>query len=394
MKSTNDTFNSGQRIICTFYASITYGSEYRSGLEFIRFAASNGFDIAIVADLDENSSTEALEVEAPGIQVVRIPSPMTRQATLYRYSDAFAQSVWHLRVARWLTRQRIPIHTLWIQNGAQSWLPLTQYFRVTRTLVWGPVGGGEPPPAAMLRRLPLRNRLRENLRSLAETFLLRQKFSAAAQPGAPRIIPLARTVEAQRSLSRGMHCTIPIVPEILDPLHAVHVQRTPSRTPRLLWVGQDIPRKNLQLALDIFHVLRSETFPDATLDVFGCMRPTNDANDGVTYHGWVARIDWAGFQNDGVLLLTSFREGLPSVVLEAAKHGILCVSADVGAIASLGIATLHIMPHNQYPNYSANTLRQVADQIRLHLAKTMIDLPSVSYRNNLTNHLRAERILA
>lgn len=384
---------SQRRVICAFYASTTYGSEYRAGLEYIRFAAAHGFDLAIVADLDENSPDDVLEFEAPGIRVVRIPSPVTRQATLYRYSDLLPQILWHLRVARWLAHQRMPLHTLWIQNGAQPWLPLVPYFGLAPTLVWGPVGGGEPPPDAMLSHLHWSVRLRERMRSLIEGLLLRGKLNALERKGAPRLLPLARTSGAQRTLHRRLRSTIPVIPEILEPLSAVSIRRRPSQTPRLLWVGQNIPRKNLLLAVNIFHALRREEFPGASLDVFGCNRPPAVVTDGVTFHGWIARIDWASIQNDGVLLLTSYREGLPSVVLEAVSHGILCITADVGAIGSLGISTVHTLPHDEYPSYSIKTLRHVAERIRDHLAQSTISVPPVSYRDRLTNYLGAKGVL-
>jgi len=239
------------KVICAFYASTTYGSEYRAGLEFIRFAASIGFDIAIVADLEENSTVSVLETEAPGIRVVRIPSPAKKQATLYRYSDLFAQTIWHLRVARWLRRQPITIGSLWIQNGASPWLPLVHYFNLAPVLIWGPVGGGEPPTPAMMQRLPWKARLRESLRSLVEQSMLSGKFAAMRRYEAPRIIAMARTLAAQLRLSVGLDTVIPVIPEILDPLGPVHLCRRPARSPRMVWVGQDIPRKNLPLALDI-----------------------------------------------------------------------------------------------------------------------------------------------
>lgn len=385
--------NGELRVICAFYASTTYGSEYRAGLEFIRFAASNGFDLAIVADLEENSPAMVLEAEAPGIRVVRIPSPVKRQATLYRFSDVIPQTIWHLRVARWLAKETMPLHTLWIQNGAQPWLPLVPYFALASNLIWGPTGGGEPPPVAMLLRLDWKTRVRERVRSLVEEQFLRNKLSAVARRDAPRFLPLARTVEVQRRLGHWIHSVIPVIPEILDPLSGVTVQRTPSYIPRFVWVGQDIPRKNLQLALEIFAALRRDEFPDSTLDVFGCTRPGVQSKEGVTFHGWVPRIDWPSFQNDGVLLLTSFREGLPSVVLEAARHGLLSVTTDVGAISSLGINTLHILPRDEYPNFSSGSLWQVAARIRLHLAQHTINLPPVSHTTNLANYLRAEGII-
>lgn len=380
-----------RNVICAFYASTNYGSEYRAGLEFIRFAASEGFDLAVIADLEQNSSVAELEAEAPGIQVIRIPSPVKKQQTLYRYSDLIAQTVWHFRVVRWL-RGHKHIENLWVQNGASPWLPLAPYFGVSPTLIWGPVGGGEPPPRAMMLMLPLVSRLRERMRSSFEKFLLKGKFAAMRLKAAPRVIALARTSDAQRQLQDGLGSKIPLIPEILDPLNTVRIKREKMSNPRMIWVGQDIPRKNLRLGLDIFENLRRDYFPNATLDVFGCESSKETNIPGVSYHGWVSRIDWSLWKDDGVLLLTSFREGLPSAVLEALQNGLLCVTSDVGAIAGLGAPTVLTLPRTEYPAYSSRAIQQVAERIRQHLDATEIELDAISYRASLSQYLKAEGV--
>ena len=384
------THSKYQKVICSFYASATYGSEYRAGLEFIKFAAANGFDLAIVADLEENSSIGEIELLASGIRIIQIPSPIKRQQTLYRYTDLLAQWIWHLRVAKWIDRHTSFLHSIWIQNGASPWLPVAPYFKKSKILIWGPVGGGEPASAAMMKTLSWKDRLRERLRSQFEQIMLRGKLKAISSARAPRTIVIARTKEAQRQLSSGLGQVVPIIPEILDPLDALSLYRIPCESPRLVWVGQNIPRKNLKLALQIFNHLRYESFPDATLDVFGCDAPNCDPTNGLTFHGWVSSVPWQQFRNDGVLLLTSFREGLPSAVLEAARNGLLCVTADVGAISTLEVPTIYVMPKEQYPNYSRSTFREIERRIRLHLAQTEIHFSHVSNRQKLTNYLREE----
>jgi glycosyltransferase involved in cell wall biosynthesis len=392
IKNTADScpFESSRNVICAFYASTTYGSEYRAGLEFIKFAASNGFDLAIVADLEENSTALELEAEAVGIKVVRVPSLIKRQQTLYRYTDLVAQWIWHFRAAQWMRTNLGPLSCLWVQNGASPWLPLKPYFGLAGTLVWGPVGGGEPPSPAMMKTLSLSQRLREYSRSKLEKAFIDLKLAAINTLKAPRIVAIARTKEAHCQLSSILGRDVPIIPEILDPLTEVTHHRTPSKNPRLLWVGQNIPRKNLALAFQIFQYLREGTFPDATLDVFGCTAPNGEAMNGVTFHGWVSSVPWQEFRNDGILLLTSFREGLPSVVLEAVRNGLLCITADVGAIGSLDIPTIHLLPKDQYPNYSEATLNDAQSRIEEHLAQTEINLPPVSNRKKLTDYLYAE----
>lgn len=382
-----------RRVIVAFYASLNHGSEYRAGAEFIRFAAAEGFDLAVIADLEQNAQAAELSLASHGIEVVRVPSLVTRQATLYRFSDFIPQTFWHLRVARWLAAQRVPVEILWVQNGALPWLPLAPYFSLTKQVVWGPVGGGEPPPAAMMCRLRWSVRLRERLRSLMETRLLDGKSRLARKSGAPRLVCFARTVGVQERLATSLHVAVPVIPEILDPIKAVHLAKKTGTSPRFLWVGQDIPRKNLQLALDLLTRLQVGSYPQATLDVFGCKGTSGAVPHGVRFHGWVSRIDWLSYRDDGVLLLTSFREGLPSVILEATANGLLCVAADVGAISTLGVDTVYTLPRHEYPNYTDDTVQALATRIRRHLDQTAIHLPPVSHEETLKHYLRAQDVI-
>jgi hypothetical protein len=101
-------------------------------------------------------------------------------------------------------------------------------------------------------------------------------------------------------------------------------------------------------------------------------------------------VPWQEFRNDGILLLTSFREGLPSAVLEAVRNGLLCITADVGAIGSLDIPTIHLLPKDQYPNYTNTTFIDVKRRIERHLAQTVIHLPAITNRRKLTDYLHSE----
>jgi glycosyltransferase involved in cell wall biosynthesis len=381
-------------VICAFYASNTYGSEYRAGLEFIQFAAANGFTLAIVADLQENSSAEILEMNAPGIRVIRIPSLIKRQSSLYRYHDILPQWLWHHRVARWLRAEKLLVQSLWIQNGASPWLPISPYFGLSKHLIWGPVGGGEPPTPAMMKTLPWRQQMRERLRSGLERILLNRKQAAMLNKHAPRLVTMARTRIAQRQLSLTFGRTVPVIPEIINPLNKVEIHRGPASSPRFIWVGQDIPRKNLPLAFKIFRHMRETAFPQATLDIFGCQESAAPLPDGAKCHGWVRGVPWDTYRNDGVLLLTSFREGLPSVILEAASNGLLCIASDVGPLGDLNVRTIHMLPHTEYPEFTRKTLDDVTRRVLDHLAETKICLPAVSNKDKLSSHLRREGAIA
>jgi glycosyltransferase involved in cell wall biosynthesis len=375
------------KVIVAFYASSQHGSEYRAGAEFISFAHSLGFDVAVIADLEQNDLPVVIQRANPGMSVVHVPSIVRKQRRLYRYADFLPQWIWHRRVAKWLNQQAADIEVLWIHNGALPWLPLSPYVPLAKKLIWGPVGGGEAAPSRALNGLSLYGRWREVSRSILARALLRRKSALGQNRGAD-IVPLARTLEARRLLAEAFPThSIPIIPEILRPVSATQIERRPSRSPKFIWVGQDVPRKNLALALEMFSNLRKMAFPDATLDVFGPGSQGRSHVPGVTYHGWVSKIPWNEYCESGVLLLTSFREGLPSVVLEALSRGLLCVASEVGALSTLAVSTLEVLPRQEYPQYEKQTYSRLERRIREHLGATRIELREVNYEPTLRTHL-------
>jgi len=378
-----------RKIIVAFYASSRHGSEYRGGNEYIAYAATLGFDLAIVSDLDQNDSAQEAAARF-GLNVVTIPSVICRQKLLYRVNDLVPQLIWHLRVARWLKFHARDAEVIWLHNGALPWLPLLPYLGLARTLIWGPVGGGETLPAHALKDLSSTVRWREHLRESFEQWGLRRKARALRRRSTgTRVIALARTEASRSLLARHLPLpSIPIFPEILQPILANSFSRTTTSAPRFVWVGQNIPRKNLPLALRIFQRLRSEYFPSATLDIFGATSPVNSKNPNVTFHGWVSRIDWESFRHNGVLLFTSYREGLPSAVLEAICNGLFCVCSPVGALPSLNTTTVALLRNDEYPDPSDSTLARIADDISRHLGRSTIELPESDFRASLTAYLR------
>ena len=107
----------------------------------------------------------------------------------------------------------------------------------------------------------------------------------------------------------------------------------------------------------------------------------------------MSRVQWEDFSKDGVLLLTSFREGLPSVVLEALSHGLLCVAYDVGALNRLRVDTLELISRTEYPEIVPETFERLAARIRRHLASESVHLGKVSYRDQLLECLRHSGVI-
>jgi glycosyltransferase involved in cell wall biosynthesis len=112
-------------------------------------------------------------------------------------------------------------------------------------------------------------------------------------------------------------------------------QRDPSKR-KLLWVGRlDIP-KNPQLLLEAFALLPFGY--DFTLDFIGdgplraeleVRRDALGLREVVCFHGFQSRpYDWMDKSN--LLILTSDREGLPTVLVEGLYSGIKIVSTNCG----------------------------------------------------------------
>lgn len=381
-----------RRAIVAFYASLHHGSEYRAGAEFVRFAAEAGFDLAVIADLTQNSSPAELSAAASGIAVSCVPSAVVQQQWLYRFTDFLPQLIWHRRVARFLKARHPGLDTVWVQNGALPWLPVAPYRGAAPVFIWGPAGGGETLPGRVLETLGTKTRWREKLRRWLEASSVRRKRSLFSGSAFSNVILLARTSDAQKQLQSLLDThEVPVIPEILEPVPAVRLDRQPCHVPRFIWVGQDIPRKNLPLAIRLFQSVRAEAFPAATLDVYGVGAVTATETPHVRFHGWVPSIDWPSYRDDGVLLLTSYREGLPSAVLEAIREGLLCVASDVGSVSSLNVPTLHVLPNEQYPDYDRATVSALVSRIILHLATARLDFGPVSYRQGLLDYLQKKQ---
>ncbi len=390
-----------KKVIVAFYSSSKFGSEYRAGEEFIGFAASNGFDVAVVSDIDQNDFPSEIS-QRHGIEVICIPSIVKKQSNLYRYSDFFPQVVWHKRVVSYLKAQYKNVDVVWVQNGALPWLPLILYSKQANHIIWGPVGGGERVSKEMSRSLPFLANFRESLRHGLEFLSLKyKKYSIGKSDLYDRLTIIARTESAKKLLMKNFfgiaykasNTSIPVIPEIIHPIKSSTIRVEAKVIPRFLWVGQDIPRKNFQLGLSIFYQLRSKYFPSSTLDVFGVERDGFDCPDFVSFHGWVSEINWESFKEDGVFLLTSFREGLPSALLEAVSNGLYCICSNVGSISALELPTVYLVPSSEYPSVSISTLEECAENIKRHIGKEEVQLPERNFESKISSILLAAGVI-
>jgi glycosyltransferase involved in cell wall biosynthesis len=110
------------------------------------------------------------------------------------------------------------------------------------------------------------------------------------------------------------------------------VTRTPDNLPvRLLWVGQLIPRKRIDLALDALARVASTNW---VLDLVGDGGSRAQLEEQTRRLGLADRVLFHGFQSDpsewyrraDLLLFPSWLENFPVTMVEAMSHGVACLA--------------------------------------------------------------------
>ncbi|QDY88881.1 DUF3492 domain-containing protein [Arthrobacter sp. UKPF54-2] len=131
------------------------------------------------------------------------------------------------------------------------------------------------------------------------------------------------------------------------------IMRAPSaHTWRLVFIARIVPIKGLMDLLSSIHLLSQRGFPNLHLDVLGptghvpayyeaCLSKIESLglHDQVTIHGTVNVRDM--LDQFDVLVLPSYNEGQPIVVLEAMAAGIPTVGSDVGGMGQLVAENLY-----------------------------------------------------
>ena len=108
--------------------------------------------------------------------------------------------------------------------------------------------------------------------------------------------------------------------------------RPPAAQPvRLLWVGQLIPRKRIELALE---ALAKTDSPNWIFNVVGDGSARSDLEEQARRLGLADRVSFHGFQSDpsdwyrqaDLLVFPSWLENFPVTMVEAMSHGVACLA--------------------------------------------------------------------
>ena len=212
-------------------------------------------------------------------------------------------------------------------------------WRLGRPFVWGPIGGLENTAWALLPAMGAKGALYyagRNLINSAQRRWLRSPRRAVAAAG-PGLI--AATESIARELKRFYGAESTVISEVVAPLElspAAPLRRQRGEPLRLVWSGQHLPGKALNLLLDAIGGLGSGT--PIELHILG---------DGPKRQGWMslgqrldvaARCAWHGavpraealrlMGQAHVLVITSLKDLTSTVLLEGLALGLPVICPD------------------------------------------------------------------
>lgn len=372
-----------------FYCSDKYGSEYRSGWEFVEFGIRLGLiERVIISDVELNIKKHEIEKIYPSIEFVIIPSIVRSNSLLRKYNDLVPQMLWHNKVATTICAKKC---NLWLINGAQSWLPIRLYLKISEKFIWGPVGGSEELNGSYLNYLNVRQKLREIFRKLADFYCSLRKSSLILKyiDKGKTVKVLARTRYSydyyKKKLGQNSVC---YVPEILKITNETKFTKVVDKAcvRNWIWVGQNIPRKNLGLAISIIEYITKITQDRIILNIYGA-----DTNDVARYkangfeikaHGWVDNVPWDLYQGSAVYILSSIREGLPSSVIEAYQNGIFCICTDVGSLEYVFSGCKHYWNIKSFEDFK-NNFYKMLEALDLYYNQSTIEVKEINLTENL-----------
>lgn len=311
--------------ICYYYSS-KKGSEYRAAFEQNELISKiHGSKVQLItSNLEEN--------ELENKKVIIIPSLVTKQKTLYSITDIIPSSIWHLLVVfKILIKKKYKKeNTLIYLSGVMPWHPYYLYTIISNKVILLGVGGG------VTKKTHPKFSTKETLRILLSFINL--NIGKFAEKRITSIIP--RTNEAKDLWKKYYtNKTEKVIPEIINPIHKTRKTFDRSEKVKFLWIGQDVPRKNLPLGIEWYNKLKKEIINEG-LFVFG---PEKEylGND-IHLEGWVQSIDYNSIGSKLVLLLSSWREGLPSACIEVIQAGGIVVTKNIGSLSNLNCKSVII----------------------------------------------------
>ncbi|MCD6681937.1 MAG: glycosyltransferase family 4 protein [Burkholderiaceae bacterium] len=217
------------------------------------------------------------------------------------------------------------------------WRQTSHLHKLGVPFIFGPVGGGEEAPWALVRTLPLNDRFLEIARVfLNRVALLNPQLRACARKAA---LVVARTPETAQRLRRfGIDCTV--APDIgIDTDGIVPANETCNGPLRCIYAGRLLGWKGVHLAIDAVRKAR-QNGAKVTLTIVGRGALRNaleeravelTADDTIRFVDWLAQGDlFDAYRRHDLLLFPSLHDSGGSVVLEAMAQGLPVVCLGLG----------------------------------------------------------------
>lgn len=203
---------------------------------------------------------------------------------------------------------------------------------------YGPLGGGESCPAALLRGLPLRYRLKEKLRNSLNAFVKWNPISRIIFNRSRKIF--TTTNESASHLPYSLKNKVHSSPAIGITNQNVILNKTSlNGNLKVLYVGQFIYWKGIQIALDALSQLKMEN-NDFTLTLIGKGEFEPFLRKKIKRLGLSENIIWINwlpqeqlkelYQNNDLFLFSSLHDSGGMVVLEAMINGLPVFSFNLG----------------------------------------------------------------
>lgn len=149
-------------------------------------------------------------------------------------------------------------------------------------------------------------------------------------------ISRATSIELKKSLGLTSHF---VIPNAVDSQLFNFTTREYNKRPTILFVGDNLVWKNFPLVIEIARKLRSQ------ISNFKVQIAGNGYSNNMVPHSLRRYFDFLGpveynripalYQKSDIVLITSFTEGIPTVMLEAMSTGAVVVANNVGGISEV-----------------------------------------------------------
>lgn len=257
---------------------------------------------------------------------------------LFVYTFYYAFAVWQkqaYRVAKELTEKE---HFDLVHNvGPIGYREPGYLWKLGLPYVWGPIGGANNAPMALMGHMPVAGKAKQLFRTFANTIQLYTKRRLRQALAATDVL-LTATSENQRKFLKVHHKPSLLLPENgID--GDIRLDRSKFAAPdhyRLIIIGRLDPRKAVGTLLEA--LTQVEQRSKLRVDIVGDGPMREPLQQYAASHGLTGLITWHGqlpraeavkvFKSAHLHVITSVSEANPTVIWEAMSYGVPTMSFD------------------------------------------------------------------